>query len=269
MTAHGHDEPARGRDDAHNAAGSGPLPDPDLVNVVIPDDISSLSADIRAYHRELRQARRRDAVRFLTGRRGQEPARDTATRPVRLVPLPMMVALLLPAAMVIAAMILVLPQALREPLRQVPLATSATAPGNVGGLLPNGTVTVDNQPASLRGDVRPAVLLVVPGNCAVCDPSHLPELVSHVVTQADGQNAPARVYLVATGGMDVAQLDRIASNLGGEPGVIPDAGSLFEPFHPSGVTAILVRADGVVANLDRNLPASPDLAGQLNALTPN
>jgi hypothetical protein len=249
MNAPGHDGPWGGQGDANGDADDNGR----WAGVTIPDDIRELDADVRAYHREQRRERRARRLRQLFDR--LRPAASRRRR-YRLLSLPLILALLLPATLVIVTMLVMLPQSLREEPRQLPLGHPTVPAGRPGGLVPQGAVTVDGQPRSLR-DLRPAVLVVVPAACG-CDST-----LAQVDQQAAGFGL--RVYLFAPAS-ETKHLTELAQQLAGAIGVGTDPHHLLNAYTPAGPTAVFVHADAVVDDVVRHLPAKPDVATQLRTL---
>jgi hypothetical protein len=121
--------------------------------------------------------------------------------------------------------------------------------GQIGGLLPAAAVVIAGKSVQLRTvtAARPSVLTLVPQNCKCA--STLRQL------SAQAGQAHVLVYLVGTdGGMQ--QLAKLAAAAGQAPArVADDAGNvLAATYGERGVTAILVRSDGTVASVIRQLP---------------
>lgn len=122
--------------------------------VVVPDDIRELDADVAAYHRELRQRRRRARRDRVLLRRHWE--RFGVVAP--LVVLSLVIVTLSGGLMSVFSA----REAVPEPPQ--PLAETAVAPGLVGGLLPAVSVQVGADPTPVR-DIRPALVAVLPRGC--------------------------------------------------------------------------------------------------------
>jgi hypothetical protein len=116
------------------------------LNAVAPEDIRELSADIKAYHRELRVDRRRKVV-------GRVLARPGAT------PLSIIAVALVLAALVATLIAVAMPNASRGP-SALPLSKSTASPA-AGGLLPNASLTTGGKTVK-ASSLRPAVLAVLP-----------------------------------------------------------------------------------------------------------
>jgi hypothetical protein len=129
-----------------------------LDDVVIPDDLRELEAEVRALHRERRaQARGAGLRRLFLTRRWREHGISG----------PIVIGVLLVVAGM-ASLMLMFP-ARRPMARPVPLATGVRPAGVEGGLVPDLTIRrSDGEVVPLR-DYRPAVVAVLPASCD-CDP---------------------------------------------------------------------------------------------------
>jgi hypothetical protein len=144
------DEDRRPDGDGHPVGGE-PF---SLDDVVIPDDLRDLDAEVRALHRERRaQARNAGLRRLLLARRwGQYGVSG-----------PIVIGVLLVVAGM-ASLMLMFP-ARRTVPRPAPLATGVRLAGQEGGLLPGVAIQrADGDLLPLR-DYRPAVVAVLPTPC--------------------------------------------------------------------------------------------------------
>jgi hypothetical protein len=202
-----------GTDAAHAAAS--------WSDAVAPDDISALAADIAAYRREQRAARRRELIRNLLARRGAGAVS-------------LLVAALVAVALV--AGISVLTSGQRQPSSR-PLAKTTVAVGQQGSLLRNVALT------DLRGrtiqaqSLRPAFVAVIPLRCG-CQP---------LLTNWADKAAAAHVRMVVVA---PTTQDPEATALGGqiENGTIyyDPTGQLARDFHATTPTGVLVNRDASV-----------------------
>lgn len=213
--------------------------DSPLVHVVIPDDARELAYEAELLRRERRAAARRARI-----------GRVFATRRWRRYGLsgPLVAAVLLVVGIFGVLLVALGPRGGGR-INAAPLATGVAAPrGAVGGLLPTGTVLDHGQPLSLQdARLRPAVLLLLPG--AGCDCAA--EVGS---VQREAANYDVQTVLVADGRDEgaVAQLADRAT--GGAAGLVADpAGRLNAAYHATGLTAVLVRPDGIVVDVSRDL----------------
>jgi hypothetical protein len=213
------------------------------IDIVIPDDARELDRDVQAYQRELRALRRR---------RRSSRLRRPLTRDGMVLPLLagcLMLALLTSTLLIMfAADQTGMPELTRHPAVTNP-AKGTPAAGQIGGPLPLSAVVIGRRSVQLREvtAAMPAVLTLVPQNCQCAS------TLRQLRTQA--AQAHVLVYLVGTDG-DMQQLAKLAAQAGQTPArVADDAKSvLARTYKARGVTAILVRPDGTVASVIRQLP---------------
>lgn len=203
------------------------------VDIEIPDDARELDHDVQAYHRELRAQRRRRVASRLSG----PLTRDGMALPV--------IAGCLALTLLAGALLAVF-TADRGPFGPVPHASTvrahlSPAPGRVGGLLPDATVVVNGRQLPLR-DLAGSVLVLalIPPACGC-----LPQ-----VRQLAGEAAAAgaQAYLAGMGGARVLGLSRQV-HLAPTHVIQDPHNALAVAYHPAGLTAIVVRADGTVASI--------------------
>jgi hypothetical protein len=228
-----------GRDD------EGPLP----WDVVIPDDISELDAEVHAFHREVRRERRRAWwMRHLFTRRWN---RYGLSGPI--------VVLVLAGVALVGSLLALLGPRPSPPPALRPLSRDVQAPpGEVGGLLPATEVVVRGVRQQLR-DLRPAVLALLPRSCG-CD-----RTVESLFRQS--REYQVEFYLVGAEAYG-EELRRLASRTGnGSAAVVIDAGGrLAAAYQPSGVTVVLVNGAGVVTAIERDLLPGVRLEPRLSTL---
>lgn len=221
--------------------GSGPpgrLPDPD--HVIIPDDISELDPEIRAYHREIAHRRRVGRLRRLPiiGRLPQTG-----------LSLPVFAMTLLLVALMTGLSALITPPAPDHP-RPQPLASTPIQPGAVGGLLPDVSVRLYGDEVPLRTR-RPAVIALPRPDCtcaAALDALYRKAKSHRMLFDLVG--APDQVT-------DLHALDRRIGNGGAVVFVDPE-GTLSDTYGAGELTVLVVGADGVVlAILNDPQPATP------------
>ena len=147
------------------------------------------------------------------------------------------------------------PSAVRTVAPVRPLASPQAPPGQVGGLLPAATVMLQGQPRNVRA-LRPAVLAIAAEECDC-----VAEL-QRLAKQTTQFGVP--LLLIDT---EPAVVDRIrvAAPRGRVIVAQEPAGRLRSAYGGPGVAAILVRADGVVTSVERDV--TRDLTGELDALT--
>jgi hypothetical protein len=216
------------------------------IDIVIPDDARELDRDVLAYQRELRALRRRRRASRL---------RRPLTRDGMVLPLLagcLMLALLTSTLLIMFA-------ADQTGMPQLPPRPAVThhnppAAGLIGGLLPLSAVVIGDKSVQLRTVAKPSVLTLVPQNCQCAS------TLRQVSAQA-GQ-AHVLVYLVGTAA-GMQQLAQLAAEAGQTPARVADdaKGVLATTYRARGVTAILVRSDGTVASVIRQLPQQQLQAG--------
>ena len=225
------------------------------VDIVVPDDARELDRDIIAYRREERRRRRRARWRRLAG----PITRFGIAAPI--------IAGALLIALISGTLITVFgprPEP-RVSGRPVPVQPTA-APGQIGGVLPDGQIAVPGHRRQLI-DLRPALILVVPPNCR-CEST-----VNELSRQAHEYRIG--LYLVADRRDTTVPTEEQAKEMRDLAGaarygvaiVAEDAKAvLATTYQASGLTAVLVRADGVVDDVLRGLPAQPRLETRLEPL---
>jgi hypothetical protein len=242
--------------DARGASALGPLPD----TLAVPDDISELDNEVRAYRREQRaaaaRARRRRLARQIFG------TLSRLTGGQRAPALPVLVAGLLLVALVSGTLVLLDPRQHVAPA-PAPLATAAAPVGDVGGLLPPVDVSAGTSTISVRDLSRPGVFVLYRGGCQcaallrdIVHQSSMHELRVHVLA-APGGAAEARA---AIDSLPYPALVDFAVDVGDTLGAV-----YAPPVHR--LTVLLLRADGVVTTVLRGVaPLDPRLPDQLDRL---
>jgi hypothetical protein len=219
------------------------------VDIEIPDDARELDRDVQAYQRELRAVRRRQRARRL---------RAPLTREGMVLPL---LAGCLILALITSTLLIMfaadqtgMPEqpghvaAPTAPRR--PAATGQPTTGKINEPLPTGEIMVAGKPVPLSALTGPApvVLTLVPVNCNCASSLHA------VIAQAAQARVP--VYLVAASGAE-QQLQGLAAQAGsGQANLAEDTSNVLSRAYGSGLRAILVRPNGVVASV-----AQPPWAG--------
>jgi hypothetical protein len=229
-------------DDDDRPSDASSAADPAWSVAVAPDDISSLAADIAAYHREQRAARRRERLHRLFARPGISALAMTAAG-------------LAIAAIVATLLTLTEPPAISKGPSPLPLAASPVAsPGQVHGLMPD--VTLKSAAGKTVGvqTMRPAVFALIPPHCSCVQ--LLNDLSSAAAEQSMGLNVVAPTTPDADASALLGQLDR------GRPEVYFDtagrlAAGLAAPTGApaAGVTLILVDRDGTIASIQPGVTA--------------
>jgi hypothetical protein len=223
------------------------------VDIEIPDDARELDRDVQAYQRELRALRRRQRASRLRG---------PLTRDGMVLPL---LAGCLILALVTSTLLIMfaadqtgMPELPGHTTTQSappkhPASSPPAAAGKIGGPLPSGQITVAGKSVPLSAVTASvaAVLTLIPQNCRCA--STLRQLGTRAA------QAHVAVYLVGTAGV-MQQLAQLAAQAGqhsaqvAEDKVAEDkADVLGTTYRHSGVTAILVRSDGLVASVVSSL----------------
>jgi hypothetical protein len=218
-------------------------------DVVIPDDISALDAEVHAFQREVRKRRRRAwwTRRILT-RRWQRYGLSG----------PLVVLILTAVALVGSLMALLSPRQSAGPAQRPLARQDRFTPGTVGGLLPSTPVLVQGVRRDVR-ELRPGVFAVLPMDCRCAD----------VVESLFRQAREFQLDLRLLGGQpQERELREIAAGTGnGSVAVALDVeGRLLATYLPRGVTAILVNGAGVVTAVERNLTSAVRLEPRLATL---
>lgn len=244
------------------------------VDIEIPDDARELVRDVQAYHRELRARRRQMRI----GRLHAPLTRDGLLLPLLAGFLAMVLisGVLLTvftagqngtprstsSAPVTNASIGQAPAAGQAPASQAPATSQPTpkAAPESAARLPDSTVIVDGRPMRLSS-LAPAVLTLVPAGCQ-CS-----RALRRLRRQATA--AQLTLYLVGTGG-DLARVRRLATRTGRPAAQVATDphGVLATAYRPHGLTAVLVRFDGSVRRVLRDLRPTSRLTSQLRALAP-
>jgi len=256
------------------------------VDVEIPDDARELDRDVQAYHRELRAQRRRLRVRRLHGPLTRDGMvlpllagclvlalisgtlltlfsagqADVPNLPGRVAARPAATGNASAGAAHSGASAVGHVPAGRTQAGQLqagasagtgPTAGPATAtgpPAGVGkihGQLPDKTLVIGGKPTRLRS-LQPAVLALVPAGCQCT--AAVEDLAAEAAT------AHVTLYLVGTGG-GIGQLGQLAPRAARHAALLADdVDNVLGTTYPhSGLTAILVRADGSVDRVVRGL----------------
>jgi hypothetical protein len=219
------------------------------VDIEIPDDARELDRDVQAYQRELRALRRRQRASRLRG----PLTRDGMV-------LPLLAGCLILA--LVTSTLLIMFAADQTGMPELPghtatqsappkhLASSSppAAAGKIGGPLPAGQIVVAGKSVPLRAvtATMAVVLTLIPQNCRCA--STLRQLGTRAA------QAHVAVYLVGTAGV-MPQLPPLAAQAGQRSAqVAEDKGDVLgTTYQHSGVTAILVRSDGLVASVVSSL----------------
>jgi hypothetical protein len=219
------------------------------VLIEIPDDARELAHEAAAYRREVRAARRRATIErvFLLERWRRYGLTG-----------PLVVGVIAIVIAVTALFLALRPDRSGGP-HQEPLATQASAPvGAIGGLIPDANLVVGSTQSARS--LRPAVLALVPTTC------NCQQVVDNLAREA-GQFG-LTLYVVAPTSTN-ADVETMTSAVHGGQAVpaFDPAGALAQTYAAHGVTAVLLRSDGVVTGVVRDLtPSSPRLGTRLATL---
>jgi hypothetical protein len=220
--------------------------DASWADVVVPDDISSLAADVEAYRREVRRARRRAWQARVMSRPG-------------ILPLSIVSIALLLAGIVATLLTVLAPSAGDSEPASLPLAHTHVAAGSVGGLVPAVKLSELGDPVGSQA-LRPAVVALVPATC------NCVARLKTLAGQADQVGYPLDVVTAATPSADtlLKALDT------GKPHVLLDASStnsLYDQVGAVGLTLLLVQPNGVIYDKYTNVVAPiPDLNARLQIM---
>jgi hypothetical protein len=205
-------------------------------DIVVPDDLSELDADIRAYRREQRVAARRNFVRRLWHRGGPRSQRSELA-------LPIILGALAIAGIYIFVMLIAVKPRPDLPAPQ-PLAVGmAATPGEVGGLLPDIMVVDPEGTSTPLRAMRPGVVLLATTPC------YCAEIISNAATAAEHNRL--RLMIIST---DMPTrppgISRSLVDVRSEP-----TGQLLQTYNvTTEPVALLVRPDGTVMQILRSLP---------------
>ena len=221
------------------------------VDIEIPDDARELDRDVQAYHRELRARRRELRHGRLTG----PLARDGIVLPL--------LAGCLVLALIAGTLLTVFTAAglnnevqpgaagrSSTPSKPAKASSTPSAPVTtpqprvLSGVLPQATVTVGDTSFPLhRLTAGGAVLVLLPGSCD-CELA-----LGKLYSQAVAADVP--LYLVSSA-KGLAQANRYANSMGPAVRVADDQKMvLARQYPPAGLTALLVKPDGSVAEASR------------------
>ena len=245
--------------------------------LLVPDDPRSLDRDREAYLRELREGRdgpqsgrRRTDVPVPRGPDGPDDGGRPPSRWRRLafggaggvgLAGPALLVLLVVVGLV-GSTFSVFGSGPSPDRTLAPLASPADVPaGQVGGLLPDVTVTVAGSSYPLR-DARPAVLVLVPAACQSCG-----DALRNLRSQA--QEYGLSFVLVGPPAQDSALRALDQAELGGGEIIAVDVTDVVRgSYQPSGVTALLVRSNGIVAEVAKDVGGTTRLETALTQLDP-
>ncbi len=242
--------------DASSAAGGGwsdPLDrDPtveavDWSTVIVPDDISSLTGDIRALRRERQRARLRARLHRALARPG----------------LPSLTAIagMLAVVAIAATLISVVGSATssKNPAA-LPLARSSVAVGDPRGLLPSVTLQAADGTTVDSRALRPSVLALIPLQCQCV------ALLNRLADEAASQSLPLIVVAPtlhdAEAGALPGRLDQDTTRV-----LYDRSDALATGVHASGLTVVLLDRDGTIFSVMKLKPSTQSpLTGVLHQM---
>jgi hypothetical protein len=220
--------------------------DASWADVVVPDDISSLDADVDAYRREVRRAHRRAWQARVMSRPG-------------ILPLSIVSIALLLAGIVATLLTVLAPSAGDSEPAARPLVHTRVADGAVGGLVPAVKLSELGDPVQSQA-LRPALVALVPATC---------DCIARLKTlagQADQVGYPLDVVTAATPAAD-ALINLLNT---GKPHVLLDASStnsLYQQAGAQGLTLLLVEPNGVIYEKYSDVVAPiPELNARLQTM---
>jgi len=221
------------------------------VDIEIPDDPRELERDIQAYRRELRAQRRQRLARRLGG----PLTRDGMV-------LPLLASCL--ALTLLAGTLLTMFTARRAVPSTLQTTSaprrSSPAVGQVGGLLPEGSVIVGSGQSRPVRDLHPSVLAMVPAGCQCAAAAR--EL------SAQATAASVTLYFVAAGSAVVTARSLAKQSRLSADHVVTDTRDVMgSTYGLAGLTAVLVYKDGSVRSIQQNLAPGLQLEDSLRALT--
>jgi hypothetical protein len=222
------------------------------IDIVIPDDARELDHDLEIWRREERWRHRRERIaallHFATWRRYGISG-------------PLVVTVLLIVALFGSLLALLGPRSVPLPGKPLaaPLGRATATPGQLGGLVPDVTLTTPGGDISAQS-LRPSVLALVPAGC------NCTQQVTALVGQAQEYRLP--VYLVG-GASQAGDLKELATISGrGIPVAVTDVAGGLRAAYANGpqLTLVLVHSDGVVTSVVSNFAVKDRLEPLLGIL---
>jgi hypothetical protein len=209
------------------------------AHVAVPDDARELARDIAAWRREERWKRRRRVFERMLGG-GATSTRGGRATTTRALSAPIIITLMIAAALLGATLIFPGGRTpTHAPTAPVPLVLAAptSAPGTVGGLVPDDALVGQTGTTTARA-LRPALLVVTQKECA-CGAA-----LSHLATEAAANGLT--IYLIG-GQSRQAELNALAGSASEAVRVMVDQDSaLTTAFGKGTLTVVAVHADGVI-----------------------
>jgi hypothetical protein len=236
--------------DASSAAGAdwsdADQGDVSWADAVAPDDISELSKDIHAYHRECRVARRRQHLARLGLRHGSAA-------------LSVAIVALVVAAISATVFTMVRPDPRPVGPSRLPLARPSAAAGQLGGLLPPVSLTSSEGGATSSLNLRPGVLAVLPPHCNCGD--EVADLAAIATTNKVG------LYAIAPTALDQDADAAALVGLGPNDDVLYDPHrTLSTAIGADGLTSVVVDRDGTIVDIERNVGPANGVGASLTRM---
>ena len=203
------------------------------AHIVVPDDARELARDIAAWRREERWKSRRRVFEGMLGRR------TTSTRALSA---PIIITLMIAAALLGATLIFPGRTPEHPPTSPVPLVLAAptSAPGTVGGLVPDDALVGQTGTTAARA-LRPALLAITQSDCA-CTAA-----LTHLAAEAADNGLT--IYLIGSRAQQ-AELNALAGSSSLAVRVMADQDSAITTMFAKGaLTVVAVHADGVIEQI--------------------
>lgn len=220
------------------------------AHLVVPDDARELARDIAAWRREERWKRRRRVFERLMG------GRASSTRALSA---PIIITLMIAAALLGATLIFPGRTPEHPPTAPVPLVLAAptTAPGTVGGLVPDDALVGQTGTTTARA-LRPALLVVTRPECA-CGAA-----LTHLAQEAADNGLT--IYLIGSQARQ-SELNALAGDTSVAVHVMVDQDSaITAAFTKGALTVVAVHADGVIEQIVNDFTRTTSLDAVLPEL---
>jgi hypothetical protein len=201
--------------------------------VVVPDDARELARDIAAWRREERWKRRRRVLERVVG--GRTPSSRALSAPI-------IITLMVAAALLGATLIFPGRTPPREATPPVPLVLAAptSAPGTVGGLLPDDALVGQTGTTTARA-LRPALLAVTEPACG-CTAA-----LTHLAEEAADNGLT--VYLIGSAAQQPALTALAGSTTLAVRVMVDQDSAITTAFAKGALTVVAVHADGVIEQI--------------------
>jgi hypothetical protein len=203
------------------------------AHVVVPDDARELARDVAAWRREERWKRRRRFIERMLG------GRASSTRALSA---PIIITLMIAATLLGATLIFPGRTPEHPPTAPVPLVLAApsTAPGTVGGLVPDDALVGQTGTTTARA-LRPALLVVAQSECACAT------ALTHLAQEAADNGLT--IYLIGSRAQQ-SDLNALAGSTSVAVRVMVDQDSAITTAFAKGtLTVVAVHADGVIEQI--------------------